>query len=64
MVHTQILVDRGGGGGEGKGQERGFWYYFANGLNQSLVSPVYDNDNRQYLSKAGFSRPVTGFLHS
>ena len=32
-----------GVGGGGRGREQGFWHYFANGLNQSLVSSVYDN---------------------
>ena len=32
-----------GVGGGGGGREQGFWHYFANGLNQSLVSSVYDN---------------------
>ena len=37
-------VEGGGGGGGGwVGREQGFWHYFANGLNQSLVSSVYDN---------------------
>ena len=26
-----------------RGREQGFWHYFANGLNQSLVLSVYDN---------------------
>ena len=42
MVHTQILVHRGGWG-RGRGQEQGFWHYFEDGINQSLVLSVYDN---------------------
>ena len=32
-----------GVGGGRKGQEQGFWHYFEDGLNQSLVLSVYDN---------------------